>query len=119
MTNRERLNSEIDNFRHMILGMLADEALDAGDAELAWGYLWLRDTGKWPAWVDRYGGWDWIGETGITADSHAMPGEVGVQIPNFRDKRMPDGSIPAYRRSESSALEAAARAAAKAFMPKE
>lgn len=49
MTNRERLHAEVDSCQSFLLSQLADEAEESGDADLAAGYRWLRDHGRWPA----------------------------------------------------------------------
>jgi hypothetical protein len=44
-----------DRRTHMML--LADAALDRGDHDLAAGWRWLAENGKWPLAMNRSGGW--------------------------------------------------------------
>jgi len=48
LTNERRLMQEVDNFYPMILSLLADDADDRGDTDLAAGYRRIRDLRIWP-----------------------------------------------------------------------
>lgn len=48
MTNEEMLAKSLNNFQYDILTSLADEALERGEEALSLGYLYLRDSKKWP-----------------------------------------------------------------------
>lgn len=109
MTNKDRLYSEIDHFRYMILGQLSDDALDNGNEAMAWAYRWLRDNQKWPSRYYRWGGYDWeANDLKNNTDSFNLPREITDKIPDFSSIENGPNYPPRYRKSESTAIEAAA-----------
>lgn len=116
MTNRERLQSEVDNFHQEILGKLGDEAADRGDTKLEAGYRWLAAAGKWPyqnrRYLDRFQhlhqppytkeGFYWVDYDGMNVESYEIPKTVYEKV------TANDGG-PSFH-TKSHALEAVARA---------
>jgi hypothetical protein len=111
MTNEERLMSEVDSFREMILGKLADEALDRGEGKLAAGYRWLLEERKWPTRrkeTSRRIYWIWFICRGSQEDSDALP---PGSLPKSSAVGVTDGpSNLAYFDTLPHALKAAAMA---------
>lgn len=118
MLAREALQRNVDTFRRDILSALADEAEESGEADLAAGYRWLRDKCRWLIRTRADGGaagygevcWAWYTESPRNWGEHSycdqLPHEGDwTQCSVFDHRRGRPGAF----RSESAALEAAAR----------